>query len=177
MPVYIVMLYCRPRLYNVPVRPLNDGQRKYVARNNRIRRVTLDAWEVTDPNMCWLAIWMAYREKPIVPELTAPTLPQEWDDLRRWAKQYVKRHSHHSKTNPYWELATMSMDKMVQTVHCVDDPSNTVIWPHSSPPPTSLADRAACVMMLSPQIDRIALIPCPVVDYIYTLVWATDNKP
>ena len=81
----------------------------------------LDGWEVTNPNMCWLAIWMAYREKPIVTELVKPTLPQEWDDLRRWAKQYVKRHSHHSKTNPYWELATMSADKVVQTVHFIDD--------------------------------------------------------
>src|SRR5689334_17612453 len=59
------------------VRPLNDGQRKYVARNNRIRRVMLDGWEVTNPNMCWLAIWMAFREKPIVTKLVSPTFLQE----------------------------------------------------------------------------------------------------
>lgn len=56
------------------VRPLNDTQRKYVARNNCMRRVMLDEWEITNPNMCWLTIWMAYREKPIVAELATPKL-------------------------------------------------------------------------------------------------------
>src|SRR5689334_8852959 len=50
----------------VSVRPLSENQWKYVSRNNRIRRAQLAEWEMTNPNLCWLVIWMAHREKLIV---------------------------------------------------------------------------------------------------------------
>ena len=102
--------------------PLNKSQQRYVARMNRIRRVQLDEWEMSAPNLCWLAIWMAYREKVIVSKLPTPQLSQEWDDLRKWARQYVKRHTHTSKSNLYHSLSTMHSDLVTETVHCIDDP-------------------------------------------------------
>src|SRR5690348_8689106 len=102
--------------------PLNKPQQSFVSKMNRLRRVRLEEWEATMPNKCWLTIWMAFREKLIIAELEIPQLPQEWDDPRKWAKQYMKRHSHTSHSNPYYALSNMHSDTVMQTVQFIDDP-------------------------------------------------------
>ena len=140
--------------------PLNTSQQKYVTRQNRIRRAQLTEWEVTNPNLCWLAIWQAYREKQITNELPMPQLPSEWDDMRKWARQYTKRHSHRTKSNPYWELANMHADTVTDTIHFLDNPTApNVIWPHNTVPPVEMANRAAAIMVLASQLPTLAKVP------------------
>ena len=103
---------------------------------------------------------MAYREKPILTDIELPQLPTEWDDLRKWARQYIKRHSHTSQTNPYADLASMHASTVAETVAFIDDPlSPNVIWPHASSAPISLPDRAAAIMALANRLPTLASLP------------------
>ena len=111
------------------------------------------------PNKCWIVIWMAYREKMLVTDLPQPKLPPEWDDLRKWAKQYIKRHSHYTKSNPYYTLSNVPTNHLSDITHCIDDPDNPSHWPHDSLRPITLPDRAATIMALTKQLPIIATLP------------------
>ena len=120
----------------------------------------LDEWEASDINLCWLAIWMAYREKGKMESLVTPVLAGEWSDLRRWARSFVKRHSPHKATNPYNGLVKVPMEHIHQIVHYLDAPiGQGTDWPHDTDPPCTIPDKAAAIAALAPRLDRIGSMP------------------
>ena len=102
---------------------------------------------------------MAHREKAIVAELQEPRLAPEWEDLRRWARSYIKRHSHRTTSNPYWGLGNIHNGQVIDVVNYLDNDDTALPWPSPFCKPETIADRAAAIMALVTRLDTLASLP------------------
>lgn len=106
----------------------------------------MEGWEATNKDLCWLVVWLAFREKGYVPDLPTPQLSYEWTNLRHWARNFVKAHSNVTG-NPYNVIYDGHPDDILEVVHFLDSP-HSAIWPLSScPAPTTTKDIATCIAL------------------------------
>ena len=136
---------------------LHLKDKKLYVQNMRYRRTLLAQWEATNKDLCWLVIWLAFREKGTVKDFPTPTLSHEWTNFRRWARTFMKSHSNVTG-NPYNTIYDASKDDIL-LVHYLDDIGNTT-WPLTTcPAPLTVPETALCVAALAPRIDRFASLP------------------
>src|SRR5689334_20031844 len=59
----------------------SSKQRNVANQHNKQRRAILAEWEASNQDLCWLVVWLAFREKGQVPDFPLPQLSHEWTNL------------------------------------------------------------------------------------------------